>query len=58
MKQQLIFEAGYQAGGRDLNMYGKPMCTNYSPWDENGSFEQGYNQAIYEWRKEKINEQI
>ena len=56
MKVQLIMEAGYQAAMSDYAKFGRPNRSQYEPWDEDGAFETGYENYVYEVKKEKLDQ--
>ena len=41
---------------RDYATYGKPMRKGYPNWNEDGHFETGYENYVYERRQERIEE--
>ena len=51
-----LMEAGYQAAMSDYATYGKPNRKGYDNWDEDGHFETGYENYVYERRQERIDE--
>ena len=52
----MLMESGYQAAMRDYLTYGRFNRKAYEPWDEDGAFENGYENYAYEIKKEKLDE--